>query len=109
MTSPINNTETNSFTNSGYFRVSTASAHTNSISGLVNNGVIEYPVGNVIPNVVNNGIIAVPISGCSPALQIGSGNTLTIGTTWYQEAALTTSSGTYQLTSNSFSLSLIHI
>ena len=103
MTSPINNTGTNSFTNSGYFRVSTASAHTNSISGLVNNGVIEYPVGNAIPNVVNNGIIAVPISGCSPALQIGASNTLAIGTTWYQEAALTTSAGTYQLASNSFS------
>ena len=48
----------------------------------------------------NAGILVEPIAGCTtiginPALQIGASNTLSVGSTWYADAALTTAVGAY--------------
>ena len=96
----------NSFTNSGLFTVSTTRTHSNT-GRLTNNGLFSYPQGNPIPNVVNNDVIAGPISSCSntfnPALQLGGNSSqFLVGTTWYTDAALTQSAGTYDQGSNTF-------
>ncbi len=99
---PLNNSD--SFTNAGLFTVNTALAHTN--SALTNDGIIEYPQGNPIPNVTNNDLIIAPITTCAtvtPALQIGGGNSFTVGTTWYTDSTLTVIAGNY--TPNTFTVS----
>ena len=93
---PLSNAD--SFTNQGLFRVNTALAHTN--SGLINNGILEYAQANLIPNVTNNDLLLAPIvTACdltaTPALQIGGSNRFIVGSTWYQEPALTTVAGSY--------------
>ncbi|AXE18440.1 hypothetical protein DR864_12095 [Runella rosea] len=90
----LNNSST--FTNAGFFTVKTAQVHTN--SALTNNGIIEYPQGNPIPNVTNNDVIIAPISTCgvlTPALQIGGSNSFTVGGTWYKDASMMATAGTY--------------
>jgi hypothetical protein len=87
-----------SLSNQGLMTVNTTKAHSN--TALTNNGVIVYPQGNPIPNVTNNKLIASPLSTtcgptASPALEIGGSNDLVVGTTWYQNEALTTEAGTY--------------
>ncbi|GAB3495424.1 hypothetical protein GCM10027341_12780 [Spirosoma knui] len=93
----VSNTET--FTNQGLLTVSTTRANVNT-GTFTNNGVIAYPQGNPIPNVTNNKLIALPLTtNCdliaSPALQIGASNDLTVGSNWYQDAALSNLAGTY--------------
>lgn len=99
----VNNAGT--FTNGGLFTVNTAQAHANT-GTLTNNGIIDYPTGNPIPNVTNNGIIVTPIgtsvTTITPALQIGGANTLTIGTTWYTDPALTQPAGSFNPATNTF-------
>ncbi|GAA4463200.1 hypothetical protein GCM10023189_40960 [Nibrella saemangeumensis] len=85
------------FTNQGLMTVNTTQAHSN--TGFTNNGILVYPQGNPIPNVTNNKLVAAPIATCgqtaTPALQIGGSNNLTVGSTWYQDAAFTTVAGSY--------------
>ncbi|KAB7727281.1 T9SS type A sorting domain-containing protein [Rudanella paleaurantiibacter] len=86
-------------TNNGFLTLNTNQTHTNTGS-FINDGVLVYPQGNPIQGVTNNKIIAQSIlNSCgltvNPALQIGGSNNLTVGTTWYQNASLTTQAGTY--------------
>lgn len=75
-------------------------------AALTNNGIISYPQGNPIANVTNNDVIVSPISACSatfaPALQIGGANRFSVGTTWYNDQALTQPAGTYNQATNTF-------
>ncbi|MEQ1745914.1 MAG: hypothetical protein ABMA02_10835, partial [Saprospiraceae bacterium] len=101
MYAPLNNSDI--FTNAGLFRVSTASAHTN--TGLTNNGIITYAQSNFIPNVTNNDVVVKPFTttcSASPALEIGGSNSFTIATTWHSDLNLTTAAGTFNLATNRF-------
>ncbi len=98
----LNNAGT--LTNTGLWTVNTAQAHTN--SGLTNNGIIAYPVGNPIPNVTNNEIVIAPTTanGCdviSPAFGLGSPVNFTILGV-FTDAAATNSAGTFTVANNTF-------
>ena len=98
----LNNTST--FTNTGLMRMNTALAHTNS-GTFTNDGIIEYPQGSLIPSVTNNDVVVQPVTGECPvanALQVGSSNSFTIGTTWYKNSNLTMPAGTYDAATNTF-------
>ncbi|WP_373331124.1 PA domain-containing protein [Salmonirosea aquatica] len=77
---------------------------------ITNQGVISfsYPLGIPIPNVTNNDIIARSGASCgntlSPALQLGGSVSLTVGTTWYKDEALTMPAGTYNQQTNTFTI-----
>ena len=101
---PVYNQNSN-LSNQGLMSVSTTGTHSN--AGFTNSGVLVFPLGNPIPNVSNGGIIASPLSGCgsqiTPALQLGSSNPFTIGSTWFSNVALSQSAGTYS--NNTFTAS----
>jgi hypothetical protein len=101
---PVFNAVGQTITNAGLFIANTASVHTNS-GTFTNDGIIEYPQGNPIPNVINNDVIVQPVTGECPvanALQVGSSNSFTIGTTWYKNANLTMPAGIYDAATNAF-------
>ncbi len=65
-----------------------------------NAGLVQNRNGGTFSITNNAGILVKPLAGCttigiSPALQIGTSSTLSVGTTWYADAALTTAVGTY--------------
>lgn len=94
------------FTNTGLLRMNTALAHTNS-GTFANDGIIEYPQGSLIPTVTNNDVIVKAVTGECPvanALDLGGSNSFTIGTTWYKDANLTMSAGTYNQAANDFTV-----
>jgi hypothetical protein len=98
---PMSNT--GNVTNEGLFTLNTSGAHAN--SGFTNNGILVYPQGNPVPNVTNQALIVVPLSGCTaitPALEIGNSNPFTVGSTWYQDQALTQPAGTFTIGDNTF-------
>jgi regulation of enolase protein 1 (concanavalin A-like superfamily) len=92
------------FTNSGLFTVNTNQTHSN--SNLTNNGIIEYPQGNLISNVLNNDIIIQPvIADCISvmnALNLGTANSFTAGAIWYLNEGLSMPGGSYNQGTNIF-------
>jgi hypothetical protein len=99
---PIDNNSP--FTNNGLMLVSTTEAHLN--TGLTNNGIIAYLLGNPIPNVTNNEIIIAPTASddcqsVSPAFELGSPLDFTI-VGIFTDADATLSAGTYNVATNTF-------
>ncbi len=92
------------FTNAGLLVVNSEDTHLN--SGFDNDGVIAYFQDNPIPSVTNNEIITTPVStdcgAVTPALDLAAMIDLTIGTTWYQDEALTIPAGNYDQGTNTF-------
>lgn len=99
------NASTAVITNAGLFTINTAATHTNN-GTFTNNGILEYPQGNPVPNVTNNDLIVAPITSNCPffpnALQKGGALSFTVGSTWYQDQALSIPAGTYNQASNTF-------
>ena len=93
------------FTNAGLFTVNTTQVHSN--TALTNSGTISYLQNSLIPNVTNNALILQSFTVCSsfsPALQAAVSNSLTVGTTWYKDMALTQPAGTYDQATNTFTV-----
>ncbi len=89
-------TNTSSFSNTGTI-IENASGNS-SISS--NAGLVQNHNGGTFTITTNTGVLADPLTGCSitpinPALQLGTGNPFSVGTTWYGDAARTTPLGTY--------------
>ena len=64
----------------------------NALDGInfTNNAIRVRPISGIVGNIIPN------------ALQLGNNNTLQIGKTWYLNANLTNTAGTYQISQNTF-------
>ncbi|MEO1260792.1 MAG: T9SS type A sorting domain-containing protein [Bacteroidota bacterium] len=100
----LNNAGT--ITNEGLFTIDTDQTHTNS-GTFDNSGVIETIQSPEVPNVNNTEIIISPFSGCNnatDALQLGSAGNYTVGTQWFTDVAMTNVAGTYDQSTNIFTV-----
>ncbi len=76
-------------------------------NAVINNGIIEFPLGNPIASIDNNQVVVAPFSGdCSesinPALQLDEMAGFEIAETWYIDENLTIPAGNYDQLSNTF-------